>query len=183
MSRIGKQPIVLPEGITASVDGNIVRVKGPKGELTYTAHPAITVKVEDGKILCVPFDKAQGKAVPALWGTTRANLANLVAGVKDGFRKRLELHGVGYRATLKGKDLELQVGFSHPVAVKAPEGITLTVDKEGILVEGIDRQLVGQVAASIRAVRKPEPYQGKGIRYAGEVVRRKVGKVVGTTGV
>lgn len=182
MSRIGKQPIVLPEGITASVDGNVVRVQGPKGELVYTAHPAIAIKVEDGKILCQPFAEAAGKAVPALWGTTRANLANLVTGVRAGYRKRLELQGVGYRAALKGKDVELQVGFSHPVLVKAPEGITFTVDKEGILVEGIDKQLVGQVAASIRAVRKPEPYQGKGIRYAGEIVRRKVGKVVGTTG-
>lgn len=180
MSRIGKQPIALPPGITATVEGNVVRVKGPKGELTYTAHPAIAVTVADGKISCVIA--RESKEASALWGTTRANLANLVAGVQEGYRKRLELHGVGYRAKLTGKDLELQVGFSHPVAVKAPEGITFTVDKEGILVEGIDKQLVGQMAASIRAVRKPEPYQGKGIRYAGEVVRRKVGKVVGTTG-
>lgn len=180
MSRIGKQPITLPEAATASVEGSVVRVKGPKGELTYTAHPAIAVTVADGKITCAVAHDS--KEASALWGTTRANLANLVAGVTEGYRKRLELHGVGYRAKTAGKDLELQVGFSHPVVVKAPEGVTFTVDKEGILVEGIDKQAVGQVSASIRAVRKPEPYQGKGIRYAGEVVRRKVGKVVGTTG-
>lgn len=180
MSRIGKQPIVLADGITASVDGNVVHVKGPKGELTCTVHPAISITVADGSITCAIA--RESKEASALWGTTRANLANLVVGVKEGFRKRLELHGVGYRAALKGKDLELQVGFSHPVKVAAPEGVVFTVDKEGILVEGIDKQLVGQMAASIRAVRKPEPYQGKGIRYAGEIVRRKVGKVVGTTG-
>lgn len=180
MSRIGKQPIILGNNVTASVDGLVVRVKGPKGELMYTTHPAIAVTVADGTLTCaVARDSKEAKA---LWGTTRANLANIVLGVQEGYRKRLELHGVGYRAALKGKDLELQVGFSHPVVVKAPEGITFTVDKEGIAVEGIDKQAVGQVAASIRAVRKPEPYQGKGIRYAGEVVRRKVGKIVGTAG-
>lgn len=180
MSRIGKQPIELGDAVTVSVEGNLVRVKGPKGELTYQAHPTIAVTTADGKLTCAVA--RDSKEASALWGTTRANLANLVRGVSEGYQKRLELHGVGYRAKLAGKDLELQVGFSHPVVVAAPAGIAFTVDKEGILIEGIDKQMVGQVAATIRAVRKPEPYQGKGIRYAGEIVRRKVGKVVGATG-
>lgn len=180
MSRIGKQPISLPQGVTANSNGQTVTVSGPKGELTYTAHPLIAVKIEGDQITCSVV--RQTKMSSALWGTTRANLANMVRGVAEGYRKQLEMHGVGYRANIKGKDLELQVGFSHPVTVAAPTGIAFAVEKDRITVEGIDRVLVGQVAAEVRAVRKPEPYQGKGIRYVGEVVRRKVGKVVGATG-
>lgn len=162
-----------------TVSGQTVTAKGPKGELSLTVHPAIKVEVKDQALLCTVAKNS--KQAKALWGTTRANAANLVAGVAEGFSKKLELQGVGYRANLKGKDLELQVGFSHPVLVAAPAGIGFAVEKEFITITGIDKQLVGEMAAQIRAVRKPEPYQGKGIRYAGEVVRRKVGKVVGAT--
>lgn len=179
MSRIGKQPIKLPKGVTGSIAGLVVSVKGPKGELSAKFHPHMNVEVKEGSVVVSIAKKS--KQAAALWGTTRANLANLVRGVTDGFRKQLELQGVGYRANLKGKDIELQIGFSHPVLVKAPEGIVFAVEKEIVTISGIDKQLVGQIAASIRAVRKPEPYQGKGIRYVGEVVRRKVGKVVGAT--
>lgn len=179
MSRIGKQPIVLPPGVTANVSGQTVTVKGPKGELAGDVHPAIAVKVDEGKLVCTVAKPS--KHGSALWGTTRANLANMVRGVVEGYRKQLELQGVGYRANLKGKDIELQVGFSHPVQIEAPEGVTFSVEKAIITVDGIDKQLVGQMAAEIRAVKPPEPYQGKGIRYVGEVVRRKVGKVVGAT--
>lgn len=160
-----------------TVSGQTVTAAGPKGELFLTVHPAIQVEVKDQAVVCTVIKNS--KQAKALWGTTRANVANLVAGVAEGFSKQLELQGVGYRANLKGKDLELQVGFSHPVVVSAPAGISFTVEKEFITIAGIDKQLVGEMAAQIRAVRKPEPYQGKGIRYAGEVVRRKVGKVVG----
>lgn len=179
MSRIGKQPIKLPSGVAAQVSGTTVTVKGPKGEAQYTVHPAIAVTAAEDTLTCTIAKPS--KHARALWGTTRANLANAVKGVAEGFTKKLEMQGVGYRAALKGKDLELQVGFSHPVLVKAPEGITFAVEKEFITITGIDKQGVGQLAAQVRAVRKPEPYQGKGIRYVGEIVRRKVGKVVGAT--
>lgn len=178
MSRIGKQPIVLPEGVTAECDRQAVVVRGPLGELRYTVHPAVKVTVEPGRIVCAV--KRLGKGSSAQWGTTRARLKNMVAGVRDGFRRELELHGVGYRAQLDGKALVLSVGYSHPVMVEAPEGIRFGVLKDVISVEGIDLVLVGQVAANIRAVRKPEPYKGKGIRMRGEAVRRKVGKVAGS---
>ena len=177
MSRIGKQEIILPEGVTASIEDGVVTVKGPKGELSAKTHRDIAVEIADGKIVCsIARNSKQGHA---LWGTTRANVANLVKGVSDGFKKELELHGVGYKAELKGKDLEIRVGYSHSILIPAPEGITFLVEKEKITIEGIDKQEVGQVASDIRAHRKPEPYKGKGIRYVGERVRRKVGKVVG----
>lgn len=179
MSRIGKQPINLPDGVTATVEGQAVQVTGPKGVLSYVAHTDIEVKLSDNQLTCVVA--RAGKRAAALWGTTRARLANIVEGVSEGYRKELELHGVGYRAKLAGKDLELSIGFSHPVVIEAEEGISFTVEKETVTVEGNDKVKVGQVAADIRAVRKPEPYKGKGIRYRGEKVRRKVGKVVGTT--
>lgn len=178
MSRIGKQPVALPDGVSASVDSGVVTVKGPKGELSYKVHPTIAVEVKDGEVVCTVARNSKQSA--ALWGTTRAQIANLVTGVTEGFTKKLEMHGVGYRASVKGKDLELVVGYSHPVLVKAPEGVTFTVEKELITVEGIDAYTVGQIAAEIRDVRRPEPYKGKGIRYQDEQVRRKVGKVVGT---
>ncbi len=180
MSHIGKKLITLPDGVTAAVNDRVVTVKGPRGELVFTHHPDIAVKVENGVITCKPA--RQSKQTAALWGTTRAQMANMVEGVSVGFRRQLELHGVGYRAALKGKGLELSVGFSHPVEITPPEGISFTVAKELITVEGSDKQAVGELAAQIRAVRPPEPYKGKGIRYQGEHVRRKVGKVVGTTG-
>lgn len=179
MSRIGKQPIPLPPGVTTTVTGQALHVTGPRGELDYTIHPAIAVAVADRVITCTV--KRGGKNASALWGTTRARIANLVHGVSLGFRTQLELHGVGYRAALKGKNLELSLGFSHPVAIPAPAGITFSVEKEVITIEGTDTVQVGQVAANIRSMRKPEPYKGKGVRYVGEKVRRKVGKVVGTT--
>jgi len=179
MSRIGKQPVDLPPGVTAKVQGQIVTIKGQKGELQYMVHPDIAVVFEDNRLSCAV--KRSSKQAAALWGTTRARLANVVRGVDVGYRKELEMHGVGYRAKKTGDDLELSVGFSHSVIVKAPDGISFTVDKEVIAVEGSDKVRVGQVAADIRAVRKPEPYKGKGIRYRGETVRHKVGKMVGTT--
>lgn len=179
MSRIGKNPIALPDGVTASVSGQVVTVKGPKGELTHKAHPDIAVSIEHNVITCSVV--RQSKRASALWGTTRAVIANLVTGVTAGFQKQLELQGVGYRAALKGKNLELQVGFSHPVIVPVPEGITFQVEKEIITISGPDIEQVGQLAADIRAIRKPEPYKGKGVRYVGEHVRHKVGKVVGGT--
>lgn len=179
MSRIGKNPIPIPAGVTVTIDSGIVRVKGPKGELSHHVHRHIGVSQKDNVLVCEV--KHASKESSALWGTTRAVLANLVQGVTEGFMKQLELHGVGFRGAVKGKNLELQVGFSHPVVVAAPPGVAFTVEKELITVAGPDRYVVGQVAANIRKIRPPEPYKGKGIRYKDEVVRRKVGKVVGTT--
>ncbi|PIT97958.1 MAG: 50S ribosomal protein L6 [Candidatus Andersenbacteria bacterium CG10_big_fil_rev_8_21_14_0_10_54_11] len=183
-SRIGKQVIPLPDGVTVAVDGQRVTITGPKGELSYTVHPLIVPSVADGSLTVAPRPHVtgrEGKHLSALWGTSRARLRNIVAGVNEGFVKRLELHGVGYRAAIKGAALELTVGYSHAVTVEPPAGITFSLENDVIVVSGIDAVLVGQVAANIRAVRKPEPYKGKGIRYAGEYVRRKVGKVVGAS--
>jgi large subunit ribosomal protein L6 len=178
MSRIGKQPIPVPPGVTVTVDDRVVQAKGPLGELVFTVHPAISVTVEDGIVQCSVA--RQTKEAAALWGTTRARVANLVQGVHTGFTKKLELQGIGFRAQVKGKNLELQLGFSHPVVIEALPGITFTVEKEIITIAGPDIVVVGQVAADIRKLRKPEPYKGKGVRYVGEHVRRKVGKVVGS---
>ena len=179
MSRIGKQPILIPNGVTVTVDGSVVNVKGPKGTLAIPVHEDIAVAVEGSELVCSISHKT--KKAPALWGTMRAILANAVNGVHEGFTKKLELQGVGYRAALQGKNIQLLVGYSHPVVVEAPEGITFSVEKEIITITGFDAYVVGQVAANIRKIRPPEPYKGKGIRYVGEHVRRKVGKVVGTT--
>lgn len=179
MSRIGKQPIVIPSGVTAEVNGAIVNIKGPKGTLAIAVHEDIAVAVEENALVCTISHKT--KKAPALWGTMRAILANAVTGVHEGFSKKLELQGVGYRASLVGKNIQLLVGFSHPVVVEAPEGISFSVEKEIITITGFDAYVVGQVAANIRKIRPPEPYKGKGIRYVGEHVRRKVGKVVGST--
>lgn len=180
MSRIGKQLISLPAGVSAQLgERNAVTVKGPKGELTFAVHPALAVTISDGQ-MAVAVRQA-GKRTGALWGTARARLAALVEGVSSGFNKQLELQGVGYRAAVKGDTIELMVGFSHTVRMKAPAGISFAVEKEIITVSGADKELVGQVTANLRAIRPPEPYKGKGIRYVGEHVRRKVGKVVGTT--
>lgn len=177
MSRIGKSPITVPDGVTVSQEGDVVTVKGSKGELTHRMHRDVAMEQKDNELV---FTVARTtKVSDAMWGTTRAVIANMVSGVSEGIKKQLEIHGVGYRAAVKGTDLELLVGYSHPVTIKAPEGIEFNVEKEVVTVSGIDACLVGQVAADIRKVRKPEPYKGKGIRYVGEHVRRKVGKVVG----
>jgi len=175
MSRIGKAPIPLPQGVDVTIDGDLVRVKGPKGELEQRVRPEATISVEDGQLLVARSSDAQQHR--AYHGLTRALLANMVEGVNTGFQKRLEIVGVGYRAEKKGDALVLTVGYSHEVRYPEPEGITLTAPAPTqILVEGIDKQQVGQVAAELRAVRPPEPYKGKGIRYKGEQVRRKAGK-------
>jgi len=175
MSRIGNAPIDMPSGVETSVDGDTVTVKGPKGALTQVINPQIGVSIEDG-VITVARENDEREA-RALHGLTRALIANMVVGVSTGYRKELQAVGVGYRAALKGTTLELQVGFSHPVSIEAPKGITFEVPEQTkIIVSGIDKQLVGQVAANIRGVRPPEPYKGKGIRYVDEHVRRKAGK-------
>ena len=175
MSRIGNAPIDLPEGVDARVDGSQVAVTGPKGDLDLTMNPRISASVDDGVLTVARSDEE--RTTRALHGLTRALLNNMVIGVTQGYRKELQAVGVGYRAALQGKKLELQVGFSHPVHVEAPDGISFEVpEPTKIIVTGIDKQLVGQVAANVRAVRPPEPYKGKGIRYSDEYVRRKAGK-------
>ena len=175
MSRIGKQPIPVPAGVEVVINGNVITVKGGNGELSYEFNPIMTVAHEGEEIIVSrPDDSREAKS---FHGLTRTLIANMVEGVSKGFEKKLELVGVGYRAALKGSDLEMQLGFSHPVSVVAPEGITFEVpDQTHINVKGADKQLVGETAAIIRKWRKPEPYKGKGIRYVGEVVRRKLGK-------
>jgi large subunit ribosomal protein L6 len=175
MSRIGKMPVDMPSGVDVKVDGTHVTVKGSKGELSRQFNDRVSFSIEDGVITVVREDDTRESR--ALHGLSRALLANMVQGVSEGFSKVLEIQGVGYRASLKGSDIELLVGFSHPVDVKAPKGITFEVpEPTRIVVSGIDKEQVGQVAADIRKVRPPEPYKGKGIRYAGEYVRRKAGK-------
>ncbi|WP_374719180.1 50S ribosomal protein L6 [Parageobacillus toebii] len=175
MSRVGKKPIEIPSGVTVTVNGNTVTVKGPKGELTRTFHPDMTIKVEDNVITVTrPSDEKRHRS---LHGTTRSLLANMVEGVSKGYEKALELVGVGYRAAKQGKKLVLNVGFSHPVEIEPEEGLEIEVPSQTkIVVKGADKQRVGELAANIRAVRPPEPYKGKGIRYEGEVVRLKEGK-------
>jgi large subunit ribosomal protein L6 len=175
MSRIGRQPIPLPAGVTVAVEPESVRVSGPKGELSERIPRAIRVTQEgDQLVVARPTDRGEHRA---LHGLTRSLVANMVQGVTDGYEKRLEIQGVGYRAQLKGKNLELAVGYSHPLPIQAPEGIEFEVPQPTrIVVKGISKQLVGETAANIRKRRKPEPYKGKGIRYEGEHVPRKVGK-------
>lgn len=169
MSRIGKNPIALPAGVEVTIGGEQITVKGPLGTLTAAAHPAVQVAIEGQTVVCSKAANAANGA--AMWGTMRANLNNMVTGVSKGFEKKLQLVGVGYRAQAQGDTLNLTLGFSHPVAHKMPAGIKVeTPTQTEILIKGIDRQLVGQVAAEVRAYRKPEPYKGKGVRYADEVV-------------
>ena len=175
MSRIGKQPIDIPAGVEVVIDGTTVTVKGAKGELSRTLPSMMIIKQEGDQIIVERSDDS--REARSYHGLTRTLISNMVEGVSKGFSKKLELVGVGYRAALKGSDLEMQLGFSHPVSVKAPEGITFEVPSQTeIIVSGISKEVVGQVAANIRSWRKPEPYKGKGIRYAGEHVRRKLGK-------
>jgi large subunit ribosomal protein L6 len=175
MSRVGRMPVKIPSGVQVKVSGSTVTVKGAKGELTRSFDPNIGVAVEDSKIVVTRPDN---KAYDALHGLTRALIQNMVTGVTTGFRKNLEIEGVGYRAELQGKNLVLSLGFSHPVPFEPPAGIAFVVDKSQRLVsvEGVDRQLVGEVAARLRAIRPPDPYKGKGIHYQGEKIRRKAGK-------
>ncbi len=175
MSRIGKQPITLPEGVLVSIEPELVRVNGPKGELTERVSKDLTVEQSDNEVLVKrPTDRGEHRA---LHGLTRSLIANMVEGVTDGFEKRLQIQGVGYRAQLRGTDLELALGYSHPVPVKAPDGIEFEVPvPTEIVIRGISKQVVGEIAAQIRDKRPPEPYKGKGIRYRDEHVVRKVGK-------
>ncbi len=176
MSRIGKKPVTAPSGVTVNITDTNISVKGPKGELALALTDDVSVKLEGADIIVSPKDENDNKS-RALWGTIRARIFNMVEGVSNGFEKNLELVGVGYRAAVKGNDLELNLGFSHPVVHKAPEGITFKCAKPTeVKIEGIDKQSVGQVASEIRSYRPPEPYKGKGIRYEGEHVRRKEGK-------
>jgi large subunit ribosomal protein L6 len=175
MSRIGRAPITIPAGVNIDIEGSAITVTGPKGQLALAVHPNMTVTITDGVMTVTrPNDSGPNRS---LHGLTRTLLSNMVTGVTTGFQKKLEIQGVGYRASKKGDDLEILVGYSHPVVVNPPENIEFEVPvPTQILVKGIDKQRVGQVAANIRSIRQPEPYKGKGIRYEGEVVRRKVGK-------
>lgn len=175
MSRIGKKPIQVPAGVTASVEGQKVAVKGPKGELFFVANDEISIKLEDNAVVVEP--RAQTKDARSKWGMSRTMIENILKGVKDGYEKKLEINGVGYRAALQGKNLQLALGFSHDVVYETPQGITIAVPKPTeIVVSGINKQQVGQVAAEIREYRGPEPYKGKGVKYAGERIVRKEGK-------
>ena len=175
MSRVGKKPVPIPSGVTAVVEGQTVKVKGPKGALALVLHGDVEAKVDKGEVKVDP--RADTKRARAMWGTYRSLLANVMEGVTKGFERRLEITGVGYRAALQGKNLKVQLGYSHDIVNPIPDGITITVPKPTeVVVTGIDGQKVGHVAAEIRAFRKPEPYKGKGVKYAGEYIFRKEGK-------
>jgi large subunit ribosomal protein L6 len=175
MSRVGKKPVAIPSGVTASVEGQVVKVKGPKGALSLVLHGDVEAKVEKGEVKVDP--RADTKRARAMWGTYRSLLANVMEGVTKGFERRLEITGVGYRAALQGKNLQVQLGYSHDIVYPIPEGVTIAVPKPTeIVITGIDAQKVGQAAAEIRAFRKPEPYKGKGVKYSGEFIFRKEGK-------
>ncbi len=176
MSRIGKYPVVIPEGVNASLNGNVINVKGKLGELSFAYDNShVNVEINDGKIAVIPH--SQSRTARTLWGTTRARINSLVKGVSVGYSKSIELFGVGYKARMDGKNLVMSLGFSHDVPFETPEGITFVCETPTLIkVSGVDKQLVGQVAAEVRKYRKPEPYKGKGIRVDGEYVRRKEGK-------
>ncbi len=180
MSRIGKMPIPIPEGCTVDIEGTQVTVTGPKGTLSMQVHPEMMLEKDEEKRVLTVRRSSDSREQRSLHGLTRTLIANMVEGVSQGFVKNLEIHGVGYRANLQGENLELNLGFSHPVIIKPPEGIHFElVTPTRIRVHGIDKQKVGQVAANIRSLRKPDPYKGKGVRYAGEYIRRKAGKSTG----
>ncbi|MGV0817475.1 50S ribosomal protein L6 [Martelella sp. AMO21009] len=175
MSRIGKKPVQVPKGVTASVDGQKITAKGPKGELFFVANDEVSVSMEHGAIVVSPIN--QSKEARSKWGMSRTMVENIMKGVTDGYERKLEINGVGYRAAMQGKNLQLSLGFSHEVVYQPPEGITLACPKPTeITVSGIDKQVVGQVAANIREYRGPEPYKGKGVKYAEERIVRKEGK-------
>src|SRR5215469_175677 len=175
MSRIGKKPVAVPSGTTANIEGQTLKVKGPKGALSVVLHDDVAVKLEDGEITVSP--RADTQRALSQWGTSRTLVANLVTGVSKGFEERLEISGVGYRAAVQGKNLQLALGYSHDIVYPIPDGITIATPRPvEIVISGSDRQKVGQVAAEIRDFRPPEPYKGKGVRYAGEYIFRKEGK-------
>jgi len=175
MSRIGKKAVSVPSGVTANVEGQTIKVKGPKGALQVVLPDDVAVKMDQGAIKVDPRNET--KKARSMWGTSRTLVSNLMTGVTKGFERKLEITGVGYRAAMQGKNLQLALGYSHDVVYPVPEGIAITTPKPTeILISGIDKQIVGQTAAEIRKIRPPEPYKGKGIRYEGEYVRRKVGK-------
>ena len=186
MSRIGKKPILIPEGVEAKIEGQKVTVKGPKGEIVKEFRSEINISFQGNEVLVspAPLDKkddlrpSQKKQINALWGTTRAHVSNMIRGVKDGFEKKLEIEGIGFKAAASGDLLELSVGFTHPVRLKPPEGVKFSIEKNVIAVSGTNLEKVSLFAAQIKRVRPPEPYKGKGIRYQGEIIRRKVGKKV-----
>jgi len=189
MSRVGKKPILIPENVEVKIEGQKVIIKGPKGELSREIRPEIKVEVKGNQIFVFPkketpkenkLPTGQAKKTKAFWGLTRTLLANMIKGVKEGYEKKLEIEGLGFKALVEGEDLKLLVGFTHPVKIKAPQDIKFLVEKNVITVSGIDKEKVGQISATIRKVKPPEPYKGKGIRYQGEIVRRKVGKRVVT---
>lgn len=181
MSKIGKKPIKVPKGVEIKINGNSVSVKGPKGELNKNFDDTISILFDNDQVILSLKDKTLGTHKASLWGLTRALIANMIKGVTEGFEKNLEFEGVGYKANVKGDELELNLGYSHPISVKAPVGIAFKVEKNVIKISGIDNELVGHVAAEIKSKRLPEPYKGKGIRYAGEVIRRKAGKKAATS--
>jgi len=185
MSRIGKKPILIPEGVEIELNGNIVAIKGPKGLLSYTLRPEMKIAIQEGKILVLPKPEAlkktgnnarQVKKTNAFLGLTHALLVNMINGVTAGYEKKLQIEGIGYRANIEGNDLVLQMGFTHPVKIQAKKDIKFAVEKNIITVFGTDKGLVSQLASKIRKVRPPEPYKGKGIRYVGEIIKKKVGK-------
>ncbi|OGY46957.1 MAG: 50S ribosomal protein L6 [Candidatus Buchananbacteria bacterium RIFCSPHIGHO2_02_FULL_45_11b] len=175
MSRIGKQPINIPAGVEVKIDGGLISVKGPKGELSEKLHPLVNVEKKEGQLL-VAVSNPEDKKQRSLWGLFQRLISNLVIGVTKGFSKQLEVNGIGYKAAVSGGNLVLHLGYSHPVEFKIPKDLEIKVEKNIITIAGAGKQLVGQAAAQIRALRKPEPYKGKGIKYAGEVIRRKAGK-------
>ena len=175
MSRIGKQPIVIPSGVDIKIADGLVTVKGPKGQLTQALNRQVNIAQNDNQVT-VTVKNTEDKLQRSLWGLYQRLITNMVVGVTQGFSKKLEVNGVGYKAAVQGKNLHLQLGYSHPVEFNIPEGIEITVEKNLITVAGMDKQLVGQTAADIRSLRKPEPYKGKGIKYSEEIIRRKAGK-------
>ena len=177
MSRIGKKPIQIPDKVTVQINGQLVSIKGPKGTLDYSVHPSIRIKQKDNQLV-VSIANLTDKKANALWGTNRQMVANLITGVTEGYSKQLEINGVGYKAELQGDSLILKVGYSHSVEFKLPPDVTVQVKKNIINLESINKQLVGETAANIRKIKKPEPYKGKGIKYADEIILRKAGKQV-----
>jgi large subunit ribosomal protein L6 len=178
MSRIGKQPIPIPKGVKVQIEGEVVRVEGPRGKLTQAVPAGLRAAIDDGRMVITR--QGDDRRARALHGLTRALMANMVTGVQQGFEKKLEIVGIGYRAQIQGRNIQLALGYSHPVVFPLPETITAEIDKQTLItVRGPDKALVGQTAAKLRALRQPDPYKGKGIRYAGEIVRRKVGKKAG----
>jgi large subunit ribosomal protein L6 len=177
MSRVGKKPIPIPNGVTVSVADDLITVKGPKGQLQMDIHPAVKIAIEGSEVLCSRSDESRTSR--AAHGLVRANAANMVRGVSEGFQRKLEINGVGYRAEVSGKKLTLQLGYSHPIEFPLPDGISAGVEKNVLTLNGIDKQALGLCAAKVRAFRPPEPYKGKGIKYAEETILRKVGKAAG----